>query len=530
MKRNIKNILFTLLGALIIYYFMLPPINLQARGFWVYIIVIMVLYLLLSMGKTLKSDVKVIKVDNVSSLFKVSKLIFVIGGIILAIIIINFIYSPLLNAKQYATRITIDEAKDFTDGVEEVNWDSVPLLDKDSSRKLGDRTMGNITDLVSQFYVSELYTQINYKNNIIRVTPLEYADVIKYFTNRSKGVEGYITVNSVNGESKLIRLAKGMKYMPSSLFFENLNRKLRFSYPTKVFGDISFEIDEEGKPFWIVPTIKYKGVGLRKDVEGVIIFDPVDGSSTYYKVGNVPSWVDHVYSADLIIEQVDNWGEYSSGFLNSIFGQKNVINTTEGYNYLAMHDDIYMYTGITSVSTDESNLGFILTNLRTKETNYYLVAGAEEYSAMASAEGLVQEKNYQATFPLLINLNNKPTYLLSLKDNAGLVKMYAFVDVVDYQRVVTSDASLGIEVAAKKYLGETEFNTHNLIEATIEVKTITSAVLEGTTYYYLTDKENNYYSVSIKTNQNFLPFVKVGDILKISYYPDDVRTIIKLEK
>ena len=236
-----------------------------------------------------------------------------------------------------------------------------------------------MSDLVSQFNVSSLYTQINYNDSIIRVTPLEYADEIKWFTNRKDGITGYIIVNSVTGESELVRLNKGMKYSTSALFNENLNRKLRFEYPTTNFGKISFEIDNEGKPYYIIPTIKYTAVGLKAKVTGVIIFDPITGESKRYSNKKIPTWVDIAHSASLIIEQVDDWGTYKNGFWNSIFGQKNVVNTTTGYNYLAMNDDIYLYTGITSVVSDESNLGFILTNMRTSKTTYYSVPGAEEY-------------------------------------------------------------------------------------------------------------------------------------------------------
>jgi len=376
-----------------------------------------------------------------------------------------------------------------------------------------------------------IYTQINYNNEIVRVTPIEYDGIIKYFTNRSVGVKGYIKVNSVDGSANLVELDEGMKYLPSALFFENLYRKLRIEYPTTIFDEESFEIDNEGNPYWVVPTIKYKGVGLKKEINGVVILNAITGESKKYDVSNVPSWIDHVYNADLIIEQIDNWGEYRNGFFNSIFGQKDVINTTEGYNYLVMDDDVYLYTGITSVSSDESNLGFVLVNMRTKETKYYLVPGAEEYSAMASAEGLVQEKDYVASFPLLINLNNKPTYLLSLKDNAGLVKMYAFIDVADYQKVVVSDASLGIEAAAEKYLGE-EINNLNgeVKEKEITIASITNAVIDGNTYYYIVDKDGNLYSTSIKTNKTNLPFLTKEDKINISYIEGPVSQITKLER
>ena len=281
---------------------------------------------------------------------------------------------------------------------------------------------------------------------------------------------------------------KGMKYMPSAYFNENLYRKLRFDYPTVNFGKISFEIDNEGNPYYIIPTIKYTAVGLKAKVSGVIIFDPVTGNSKKYSKEEIPTWVDIAYSASLVIEQIDNWGTYKNGFWNSIFGQKNVVNTTEGYNYLAINDDIYLYTGITSVVSDESNLGFILTNMRTGKTVYY----AEEYSAMSSAEGQVQDMGYKSTFPLLINLKGNPTYLVSLKDSSGLVKMYGFVDVKDYQKVVVTDAKEGIIVAKDNYLKsiKQEVKEDELVKKEIVVKKITSANINGYTHYFITDGES----------------------------------------
>ena len=196
-----------------------------------------------------------------------------------------------------------------------------------------------------------------------------------------------------------------------------------------------------------------------------------------------------------------------------------------------MDNDVYLYTGITSVSNDESNLGFVLVNMRTKETHYYSAPGAEEYSAMASAEGLVQEKSYNASFPLLVNLNNKPTYLLSLKDNAGLVKMYAFVDVADYQKVIVSDSALGIEAAASKYLNDVADNidSTNALKKEITIDTITSAVVDGNTYYYIVDTNKNRYSASIKVAKNVLPFLRKGDVINITYSEGNVNQIITVE-
>ena len=316
--------------------------------------------------------------------------------------------------------------------------------------------------------------------------------------------------------------------MSSSYFSEDLSRKLRFDYPTDIFGDINFEIDNEKNPYWVIQSLKYSGVGLLPEVESIILFDPITGNSTKYSISDVPVWVDNVYNANLILDQLNDWGSFKNGFLNSIFTQKEVVMTTEGYNYLAMNNDIYLYTGITSVASDEANIGFVMVNLRTKETKFYNVSGAEEFSAMSSAKGQVQQMNYTPTFPLLINLNNRPTYLLSLKDNSGLVKMYAFVDYQDYQKVVVEDSSIGISEIARKYLGS-NIATGKSQEKTITINNISNAVLDGSTVYYI-NSENLIYKVSLKSNESIVPFLKIGDIINISFIEGNVNEITSISK
>ncbi len=525
MKSKIISIVITLVFGFVYFYIALPALNIHTNEFWFFIVLLILCYLLITNISSTK-EVVTGKI-TLARAVKKNKVLLIIPTIFVLIAILDFFGSPIFNAKKYASRITIDEANSFTEDVEKVDFSKLPLLDKDSSQQLGDRVMGQMSDLVSQFNVSNLYTQINYNGKIVRVTPLDYADFIKWITNRKEGVKGYITVNSTSGESNLVRLDKGMKYVESGYFNDNLYRKLRFDYPFDSFGRISFEIDEEGHPYWIIPVIKYRLIELRREVSDIIILDPITGESSKRKVSEVPSWVDMVYPADLIIEEVDDWGTYNKGYFNSIFGQKNVVNTTEGYNYLAYNDDIYLYTGITSIVADESNLGFILTNMRTKETTFYKVPGAEEYSAMASAEGAVQHLGYTSTFPLLINLNNKPTYLVSLKDAAGLVKMYAFVDVTDYQRVVVTDSSKGILEAAHNYLGDKKHTLSNeeLNTKDITIKRISSAIIEGNTYYYIIDSNNKKYKVSINVSDD-LPFLVSGNKIRIGYALNENITII----
>lgn len=519
MKTQLKRILITLLATIVLYYFILPPINLQSIDFYYFILLISIVYFLTGIinFKLIINKHEFINIKKKSK--KLNYCLFGYLGVIILIFIINIIVSPLFNSKSWANRITVNKDNEFTTDIKEVDFDKLPLLDKESSRKLGDRVMGEMPELVSQFYVSNLYTQINYNEKIVRVTPLEYNGFIKYLNNYQDGVKGYIIVNSVSGETELVKLDQGMKYMPSAYFFKNLYRHVRIKYPTAILGNESFEIDNEGNPYWVIQTIKYSGIGTKKDISGIILVDAITGKTSRYSVDEIPTWIDQVYNANLIIEQVDDWGQYQKGYLNSIFTQNGVVQTTKGYNYTVMNDDVYLYTGITSVSNDESNIGFIMTNLRTKETNFYQVPGAEEYSAMASAEGQVQQMKYNSSFPLLINVNGRATYLMSLKDSAGLVKMYAFVDVKDYQKVVVTDSSLGIKEAYNNYINNVNLtvDVNNMKEKEITINSIKEVIIDGNTYYYLTDIDNQKYKVSIKVNQDILPYLERGNKITISY-------------
>ncbi len=536
------SVIITMVVGGLFYYIVHPAINITNILFWFYLAALFFVFLIsntiFKMFKTTKDFVKAFKGTGKVKFVKTTddtityKLFLIVPVIFIVILLVNFILSPIFNSKAYYKRIVVDETGEFTKDIQQVDFNKMPLLDRDSSEKLGDRVMGQMSDLVSQFEVSNQYTQINYNNEIIRVTPIEYNGLIKWFTNRKEGIKAYITVNSTDGEAKLVKLDKGMKYTPSAYFNENLYRKLQFTYPTKNFGSVNFEIDNEGNPYWIASVIKYVGVGTRRDVSGVVILDPYTGKSKYYDVKDVPAWVDHVYEADLVLEQVNSWGKYKNGFFNSLIGQRDVVQTTEGYNYLAQDDDIYLYTGITSVLADESNIGFILTNMRTKETKFYGVAGAEEYSAMESAKGQVQQMNYKSTFPLLINLNGKPTYLISLKDKAGLVKMYAFVDVSNYQKVVVTDSNSGIKKAAENYLNEIEDTSDKEANNTKQVKVngLTSVNIDGNTYYYFMDDDGQKYRVSIKVDKNKLPFIKNGDTMTVKFHEEkEVITITEIE-
>lgn len=523
----IKNIVLTLIFAAVLYYFMLPPINLRSREFYVFAIIILIVFTVLmgiSAGWRTQEryfgQLRVnIPVEQFGRVFKV--LFFIIGIFAVILVVGQLVSAEFFHASAYQQLMTVQE-REFAEDISQISLNEVPVVDRDTAVRLGDRKLGELVDLVSQFEVDESsysYTQINYNNVPTRVAPLMYGDIIKWFNNQSNGIPGYMSVDMTTQEVTLHRLSQGIKYSPGELFFRNLNRHLRLNYPTYMFDTYCFEINEEGEPFWICPVYTYK-IALfgGRDMKGVVIVDAQNGSSSYYDIADVPQWVDQAYYSDLIINQIDYWGKYKRGFINTIIGQREVCTSSDGYNYLAFDDDVWLYTGLTSAGNDQSNIGFVLVNLRTKEARHYIVSGATEYSAMASAEGQVQHLSYRATFPVLLNIANQPTYFLSLKDNAGLVKMFAYVNVEQYQIVGIGES---LNAAYSSYLKLTaEDNTIDmsaLQSTTATVSAVNTAVKNGNTYYYIEfTGMNQVFMASIELN-DLLAVLKEGDRVTISY-------------
>ena len=531
MKKGKARVFLTFLVILIagIYYYVtIPAINIHASGFWTFILSVIVL-LLAAYG---------IKMRFTSFQEAKRSKVFRIGGILFATLVIVFavgsiLSSPIVNAKKYRNLLTIEE-RDFSKDIQPVNFSQIPLLDKDSAAILGNRKMGSMVDMVSQFEVSDLYSQINYQEKPIRVTPLVYASPVKWLTNQSQGIPAYIMIDMTTQDTSLVKLDKPIRYSEAEYLNRNIYRHLRFKYPTYIFDQLSFEIDDEGVPYWICPVRDYT-IGLfgGATIGRVVICNAQTGECQDYALKDCPEWVDRANPADLLIQQYNYYGTLVNGYINSIFGQKGCLKSTDGYNYMAMEDDVWVYTGVTSVSGDQSNVGFVLMNQRTRETRYYKVNGAEEYSAMGSAEGQVQNLGYQATFPILLNISNEPTYFMALKDSAGLVKKYAMVNIQKYQNVAIGDTVSACQDAYIKLLntsGITAGNTGDSKKMTGTIRRIAQSVLDGNSHFYLV--LNDHEEILDVPVQDFLQVVTLqeGDKVTVEYLEGTpVCTVLNIE-
>jgi len=525
--RTVLSLLITLAVGAVYFYVSLPALNPQDGefyGFVGFLCLIYVICVFIFSGRPHDNNATT-PAENLRSWLHFIRRRCLPAGLLfvglLAVAAVGAVLSmPVFRAGAYRELLQVQDGS-FSEDVAQISFSEIPTLDRTSAEYLGDRQMGTLSDMVSQFEYSNDSTQINYQGRPVRVAPISYADLFKWITNRRSGLPAYVVVDMVSQEATVVRLPEGMKYSFSEPLNRNILRHLRFSYPTFMFSTPEFEVDEDGHPWWIAPRL-VKTIGLfgGADIRGAVLVDAVSGESRYYE--EVPTWVDTLYNPDLIMQQYNYHGTLVRGFINSVLGQRDVTMATRGYNYIAMNDDVYAYTGVTSANSDQSNLGFLLCNMRTKETHFYSAPGATEAAAMQSAMGVVQDLGYQATFPLLLNIAGQPTYFIPLKDATQLVKMYAMVNVAQYQIVATGSSVPACEQSYVRMLadkGVTQPQQRPETQSQGSIEEIRSAVLDGTTYYFLRLRsEEAFYAVSAAENRTAVT-LNPGDEVIIDHAP-----------
>lgn len=528
----IAAIVIVLVG-LAAYWWFHPPINIHSTDTWMFVAVFILLPLFLvfwSRSHSYKEGTAKVEANpGKAKAFKFASYVPVavaVLGVLGAVMSLSIFPG---NAEKYATVLQTTE-DNFAQDIKEVNYSEIPVIDRDSAVLLGNREMGSIPEYVSQFEISPLYSQINYQSSPVRVSPLGYADLFKWFTNREAGIPAYALVNMTTQDAEIVKLGDSpIHYSESEPLVRNIDRHVQLSYPFYMFDQKSFEIDDEGHPWWICP-VQSRTIGLfgGTTIQRVVMVDATTGETQDLAIEDVPQWVDHAYPTDLLLEQYNWSGKYKDGWLNSVFGQKNVVQTTPGtdgnlgYNYIAKDDDVWVYTGVTSATADNSIVGFVLINQRTAESHFYPVAGATEESAMQSAEGQVQNLRYQATFPLLINVSGQPTYFMALKDNAGLVKQFAMLDIQRYQNVAVGNTVAECQkayqalLATNGVLAESGVDT-GAVEKQGTIAHIAQAVVEGNSHFYVKlDDGSAIYDFALPGLIEIVGY-KEGDAITFTY-------------
>lgn len=555
------SFLTTVVVGAVAYYIMIPALNFKSPDFYTFFILLIAVftgsfYLFIGAGK---------KVERKEYFKKRSIVPIIMVAVLVVVMVVGWLVgSTFFRAKSYSNLVTVQES-DFSEDFKDIKYDEVPRLDATTSKVLADQQLGSLSEYKSQYVVSSVSTQINYQGTPVRVAYLEYADVFKWFNNTKNGLPAYMLIDLVSQKVTAVncieKFGEGIKYSPTELFNEKLVRHLRFQFPTAILDTPNFEINDDGYPYWITPVLD-KTIGLfgGTDVKGAIITDALTGESNYYNIetirtDNTLNWIDVVYNQNLLVEQYNYHGKLSNGFWNSIIFQNDVNIASQGNGVIAMDDDVWVYTGVTSSEADASNFGFILCNQRTKELRYYQKGGAMESSAQESAADAVQNYGYRAIFPILLDIEGQPTYFMSLYGDSYTVKGYALVNLDDKTIVGTGlldteksdvnalNAAVENYIAALKDKNKVDINANaddykvtddnTSVTDTIndDAKTVTgvvtdvkTAVNNGNTVYYL-QIENKYYYISVNECMNVL-LVSAGDTVTVTYTTDS-ETFVK---
>lgn len=464
-----------------------------------------------------------------------------IGILAIAVVLPTLASTPIIRAKAYRNLLGTVKESEFTKDVSPVNVNEIRIVDEDMAMKLGDKKLGEVPAIGSVSKLGEFHIQ-KVKDKLYWVAPLVHRDFIKWVTNMS-GTNGYVMVSANDPQDvKLVQKANGedvkIVYQPDAYILQDLHRHVYINGGMgRGMADYTLEIDDNGKPYWVVSLYEHKVGFGGANVNGTAIVDAKTGETKFYSIKDTPEWVDRIQPEDFVIDQINSWGVYVNGFINSIISEKGVLKATEGTSLVYGDDDrSYWYTGITSAGGDESTIGFMLVDSRTKEAKLYKQPGATEMAAMKSAEGSVQEKNYEATFPVMYNILGQPTYVSSLKDKAGLVKRVVFVSVEDYNIVGVgrdkAEAMKNYKDALESGGSSLEIDESDEFDKELEgtVKRIAADTKNGNTVYYLTldtDEGNIFYATSKISKE--LPLTKEGDKIKITFSKDE-KDVIEIDE
>lgn len=449
---------------------------------------------------------------------------------------VSLFSSVLFNVNAYKNQLTEPIVGEFTEDIQPVDLENVPVVDQELAYKLAVKKLGENSSVGSQAHIDiNTVTIQQVDGKLMWVAPLHHSGLFKWFANLD-GSPGYITVSASDPQDVEYREDYKIKIQPGSAYLmDDLERHTRFNAALFTgITDYSFEIDDDGNPYWIVTTYKNRRGFSLPEASGIVLVNAQTGDCQKYALKDVPEWVDRVQPEDFVINQINNRGEYVHGFLN--FSNKDKFTTSEGHIIVYNDGRCYLFTGLTSVGADDSTIGFIMVDMVTKETyQYKLGGGATEEAAQKSANGKVQQYGYQASFPLIINLNNAPTYFMPLKDNEGLIKQYAFVSVKNYQLVGVGETIGDAERDYMRALQSSGDNTIRPGDTTTEEQTLEGTVLRiaqeqsdgDTRYKFLLDTGDGVIFVSAAKVSDELALTQAGDRVKVTFSgPADAVTTV----
>jgi hypothetical protein len=365
-------------------------------------------------------------------------------GLLITLWLLNWLLRfDVWQASSYQTVLgEVHKNSSFEKDIHEAKKEQMIVFDELVARTIGEKVLGSETTLGSQAELGTFVLQ-NVGGKFYWVAPLVHSGFFKYWSNADEGTPGYVKVSANDDQDvELVTQVKGKKlhlvYQTGSYFMKNLYNYLYFQgYSTYKIDQPEFEIDDEGNPFWVIPISKKHFASKVLNVDKLLILNPANGDIKEYTSSNVPKWVDRIYTPEILVDQVDWWGEYVHGYWN--FAHRDImVPSGEMVMVYGKEGHCMWYQGMTSKGLDNATVGFLLIDSKDKKVNFYKRVGATETAAMQSAEGKVQEKGYTAGHPTAYNISGQPTYLVPLHDKSNLVKSIALVNIHDFNHLTVA--------------------------------------------------------------------------------------------
>lgn len=525
--KTITRIIVLIIVTLVVLYTQMPVFAYGFTGFPMLIAALTILWIILS--------IKVVpQITSETQAFKLLTQMAVPKWILIAVLIYTTVLPvatswSLFRWNDYRGLIgNVEIGENLSTHMAPISIDKIRVVDESLANLLGDKVLGAQPALGSQVRLGTFVIQ-KVRNNLYWVAPLLHSGFFKWNKNM-EGTNGYVMVNACNERDvKLVQEVNGkkvlIKYQPEAYFGDFLERHLYLSgYYNTGLTDYSFEIDDDGVPYWVVTKYK-KTIGFYgDDAVGVVVVNTETGKCTEYPLNQAPAWIDRIQPDKFVEEQLNDWGNFVKGFWN--FSNENKLQITQGLSLVYGEDNrSYWYTGLTSVGADEATVGFVLVDTRTKKAVWYKQSGATEHAAQNSAIGKVQEKRFTASLPIPYNINNIPTYMMTLKDNGGLVKMFAMVAIEDYTIVGVGNTLVETLMAYKNAynMAGNKINPKNVTKKMVlktVVNRIQSDIKNGNSFYYFTVNGMNNIFIGSSQISNEMPVTMAGDSIQISFDND----------
>ncbi len=373
---------------------------------------------------------------------------------IVSFVVAYFVGCPAFRSGDYHGLIGDVKTSEWTTDMQQADPAHIMIVPRQLAQFMADKQLGDAEQaLGSQYKVAYDYmTRQKINGELWWVVPLDY-NGFSIWTSEGF-VPGYVKVHAEDPK-RPVELVSDQKYVytPGAYFWDNLQRYLWSNgYMSKGLTEYSFEVDEDGKGWWVVsvfePTIGFSG----EKITGVAVVDPINGETTFHPKDEIPEWIDRAVPKSFAREYMAKWGKYGQGWWNSWWGKKGLVDPTpmndvaDAVMFVYGSDgEPYWFTGITSSSSkDEALVGLMYLHSRTGAVMYFKTSGLNEQAVLKVINNEIAYKNWTGSDPILYNFYGRKVWVSTVLGQNGTFKSVAMVDAETNELYIGDDQHIAL--------------------------------------------------------------------------------------